>query len=237
MKVVGIIGGMGPHATVDFVHRLISLTPAKKDQEHLKMMIIMNPQIPDRTDAILNKKESPVPEIVRSAKMLEQTGVDFIVIPCVTAHVWLKEIEAAIQTPLLSLLDATSRRVKRQGKSLKNIGMLTTTGTIKAKIFDTIFCREGYSVIYPSETTQQRFVMKGIYRIKMGEEPRRLKAYFVRASEGLVRKGAQMIIAACTEIPLSMAQADIAVPLIDVNQVLAEATVSRALHETTWTSP
>jgi len=237
MKVVGIIGGMGPQATVDFVHKLVSLTPAKKDQEHLKMMIIMNPQIPDRTDAILNKKESPVPEIVKSAKMLEQVGVDFIVIPCVTAHVWLKEIEDVIQTPLLSLLDVTFKRVKKKGRSVKNIGMLTTTGTIKAKIFDNIFCREGYSVIYPSETAQQRFVMKGIYRIKMGEEPRGLKPYFARASEGLVRKGAQMIIAACTEIPLSITQADIAVPLLDVNQVLAEATVSAALHETPWASP
>ena len=230
MKVVGIIGGMGPKATVDFVHKVISLTPAKKDQEHLKMMIIMDPQIPDRTEAILNKKENPVPELVKSAKMLEGAGVHFIVIPCVTAHFWLKEIENALQIPILSLLDVTFKRVKKEGGSVKNIGILTTSGTIKAGIFDNIFCPEGYGVIFPSEAAQSRLVMEGIYRIKMGEEAKGLSPYFVRASEDLIRKGAQIIIAACTEIPLSITQADIAVPLIDVNQVLAEATVSYALH-------
>ncbi len=231
MKVVGIIGGMGPKATVDFVDKVISLTPAKKDQEHLKMMIIMNPQIPDRTEAILNKKENPVPELVKSAKMLEGAGVNFIVIPCVTAHFWLKEIESVVQTPILCLLDVTFERVKRQGKSIKNIGILTTTGTIKVGIFDSLFCQKGYSIILPSETVQNRYVMKGIYRIKMGEDPKGLKPYFIRASEDLMRKGAQIIIAACTEIPLSITQADIPVPLIDVNAVLAEATVNYALNK------
>lgn len=229
MKVVGIIGGMGPKATVDFVHKVVSLTPAKKDQEHLKMMIVMNPQIPDRTEAILNKKENPVQELVKSAKMLEGAGVDFIVIPCVTAHFWLKEIEKIIHLPILSLLDVTFDRVKREGKSIKNIGILTTTGTIKARIFDSIFCHKGYTIMVPSETVQKRYVMKGIYRIKMGTDPRELRPYFVRASEDLMRKGAQVIIAACTEIPLSITQDDITVPLIDVNVVLAEATIHYAL--------
>ena len=74
MKTVGILGGMGPRATVDFLQQVISLTPAKKDQEHLKMIIAMNPQIPDRTEAILNKQDSPLPELLKSAKLLVNSG-------------------------------------------------------------------------------------------------------------------------------------------------------------------
>jgi aspartate racemase len=231
MKTVGIIGGMGPKATVDFLQKVISLTPAKKDQGHLKMTIAMNPQIPDRTEAILNKLDSPLPELTKSAKLLEESGVSFIVIPCVTAHVWLKEIQESIGVPIISLLDVTLNRVSKKGASIKNIGILTTTGTIQAKIFDNLFNPEGYTIIYPQEEIQDRFLMEGIYRIKAGNDPQESRRHFLRASEDLTKKGAQIIIAACTEIPLSITQADIAVPLIDVNHLLAEVTVQTALSK------
>ncbi len=231
MKTVGIIGGMGPKATVDFLQKVISLTPAKKDQEHLRMMLTMNPQIPDRTDAILHKKKSPLGELTKSAKVLEQSGVHFIVIPCVTAHFWLKEIQNNIAVPVLSLLDVTLEKITKEATSVKNIGILTTTGTIQARIFDSLFHPKGYRIIYPGEEVQDRFVMEGIYRIKMGQDPKKIKRYFVSASEDLKRKDAEIIIAACTEIPLSLTQADITIPLIDVTQVLAEVTVRTALQQ------
>ncbi len=229
MKTVGIIGGMGPKATVDFLQQVISLTPATKDQEHLKMIVAMNPQIPDRTEAILNRLDSPLPELTKSAKLLEESGVHFIVIPCVTAHVWLKEIQKSISVPIISLLDVTLKRVREEGASLKNIGILTTTGTKQSRIFDKLFNPDGYTIIYPEEKIQERFVMEGIYRIKAGNDPHQSTRHFLRASEDLMKKGAQIIIAACTEIPLSIQQADIAVPLIDVTHLLAEVTVLTAL--------
>ncbi len=228
MKRVGVIGGMGPKATVDFLNKVISSTPAKKDQEHLSMIITMNPQIPDRSEAILNKKESPLPALVHSAKFLEAAGVHFIVIPCVTAHFWLKEIQDSITIPILSLVDATLKKIKREAVSVKDIGILTTTGAIRTKIFDKVFKPKGYRTIIPREDIQDRYVMDGIYSIKMGEDPKNIKSFFLHASQYLIENGAKIIVAACTEIPLSITQVDIPVPFIDVNEALAEATVSFA---------
>lgn len=230
MKTVGVIGGMGPKATVEFLNKVISLTPAEKDQEHLNIIVYINPQIPDRTEAILKSRKNPVTALIDSAKLLENAGVHFIVIPCVTAHFWLKDIQNSVNIPILSLLEVILRKIKKQTEAAKNIGILATTGTIQSKIFDQILEPEGYKIIVPREDIQTNYVMKGIYDIKMGKAPEGVKSMFVSACKHLIENAAQIIIAACSEIPLSITGKDIQVPLIDVVEVLAEKTVRLAFE-------
>jgi len=230
MKTVGVIGGMGPKATIDFLNKIISLTPAKKDQEHLRMIIDMNPQIPDRTEAIIGKGKSPLPELINSARRLELSGAHFIVIPCVTAHYWLDDIQRAIHIPLLSIIEASLERVKKEFSRVKKIGILATTGVIKSKIFNRAFVPAAYKIITPTSKEQLNYVMRGIYEIKAGKDPSKVKAIFLHACEHLIEKSAQLVIAGCTEISLAIAEEDIGMPLIDINETLAQQTIKFAIY-------
>ncbi len=230
MKTVGVIGGMGPKATIDFLKKVVSLTAAKNDQDHIKMIVYMNPQIPDRTEAICGKGESPLGALISSAKLLENAGVDFIVIPCVTAHYWLKKIQDSVTRPVTNLVEITLNKIKRMKICPRNIGILATTGVIQAKIFNKLFKSEGFNIIEPNNEIQDDCVMKGIYAIKRGEASEQTKQFFVYACNHLAARGADVIVGACTEIPLAISDGDIQIPLIDVNEALAEETV-RQTHK------
>ncbi|UCG93383.1 MAG: amino acid racemase [candidate division WOR-3 bacterium] len=228
MKIVGVIGGMGPKATTDFMNKVIALTPAKKDQEHVKMIVYIDPEIPDRTEAIMGKGESPQQKLVGAAKFLEDAGVDFIVMPCVTAHVWFRDMQSSITAQILNIVELTLEKVKKDFKKAKRIGILSTTGTMQSQLFEKVFEPEGYTIIVPQGEVQKNYVMKGIDEIKFGRDPDKVTPHFVHAHDDLVSQGVDIIILACTDIPLSLKQADAGVPLIDVNKVLAEATVRLA---------
>ena len=107
-KVIGILGGMGPEATLDCFGKIIKNTPAKTDREHIRVVIDSNPGIPDRIAAILGDGESPVPALVAGCRGLEKAGADFIIIPCVTVHFFLSEIQAQAHLPILSIFDSVA---------------------------------------------------------------------------------------------------------------------------------
>ncbi|GAI00529.1 unnamed protein product, partial [marine sediment metagenome] len=143
MKTIGVIGGMGPKSTIDFLSKIISLTPAKKDQEHLNMIVYMNPQIPDRTSAIINNKESPTKALIESAKLLQDARVDFIVIPCVTAHFWfeyykqVKDLTPESSEIYISLANALYQiRKFDEGINIAKEGLLITDD--KTQMYHTI---------------------------------------------------------------------------------------------------
>jgi len=228
MKIVGVIGGMGPKATIDFLDKVVSSTSAKRDQDHIKMIVYMNPQIPDRTEAICGEGDSPLEALVDSARLLEKAGADFIVIPCVTAHFWLKEIQESVAIPIINLVKIVLNKIKKERKNAKNIGILATTGVIQARIFNDILESEGLNVIIPDNEIQTHCVMNGIYETKRGVTPEKTKQLFLRAYSHLTSKKADVILEACTEIPLVIADKDIQTLLIDVNKALAEETVRRA---------
>jgi len=102
-KIIGILGGMGPEATLDLFHKIIKLTYAEKDQDHLRIIIDNNPKIPDRTDAISGTGKDPLPKLIVTAQILEKAGADFIIIPCNTAHYFISEIQQSIKIPILTL--------------------------------------------------------------------------------------------------------------------------------------
>lgn len=230
MKTVGVIGGMGPKATVDFLNKVIALTPVEKDQKHIKMIVYMNPEIPDRTEAIVGNGESPLQKLTAAAKFLEDAGVDFIVMPCVTAHYWLDEMKKSITIPILDIVELTLKKIKKETREAKKIGILATTGAVQSKIFERVFEPAGYSIVIPGKDEMSNYLMKGIDEIKAGKDPQGVKSLFRHACDRLLKKSAEVIILACTEIPLSLTAADVKVPLIDVNEVLAHATVQFAFN-------
>jgi len=155
-KTIGILGGMGPEATAYFFELIIKNTKAEKDQEHIPVIIYSNPEVPARTDAILEKGESPLPHLLEGARVLRQAGAGFIVMPCVTAHYFLDEIVAREKVSFLSLLDETLLYTQRKMPELKKAGLISSTGTLKSRLFHDAFAKEEIEVFGPEEGEQEQ---------------------------------------------------------------------------------
>jgi len=226
-KVIGILGGMGPEATADLFLKIIKSTPAKKDQEHLRILIDNNPQIPDRTAAILHGGEDPTPALVETGKNLERAGADFLIIPCNTAHYFHGNIQDAVTIPVLHMMSATAGEMKARG--IKRAGLLASDGTVQSGLYHKALAQSGIEVVIPSKETQRK-VMGAIYGVKSGEfvaSARDVK----QAAEELIAAGATGVIAGCTEIPLILADGDVSMPVIDATAALARAAVQEALGQ------
>jgi aspartate racemase len=229
-KTIGILGGMGPEATLDLFHKIIRNTPARSDQEHLRVVIDSNPKVPDRTHAILHGGASPVPLMIEGARALERAGADFIVIPCVSAHFFLDELWQRTRLPILSILDAVAEGMEAAHPEARRVGLLATSGTIEGGLFQKRLGRSGIESITPDPEDQQR-VMSAIYGIKgaLDGRVREEIAAEVRAVAGrLVARGAQGVVAGCTEIPLVLKPGDLEVPLFDSLLLLARAAIAAA---------
>lgn len=227
-ETIGILGGMGPEATADFFHKIIRNTGATKDQDHLRVLIDSNPKIPDRTPAMLGAGESPLPMIIETAKNLEKAGADFIVIPCVSAHYFIQELRERISIPVISIIDEVAREITRSHPGMGRVGLLATTGTIKARLFQDRLHEVGIEVSVPSSQDQEESVMSAIYGVKAGFISPENKGKILKASKALIEKGAQGIIGGCTEVPLVVNEGDMEVPFFDSLDILARAAIRRA---------
>jgi aspartate racemase len=232
-KTIGVLGGMGPEATAYFYELLIKKTKAAKDQEHIKVIIYSNPEVPPRTDAILGKGPSPLPELVAGVKFLQEAGADFIVMPCVTAHYYYNDILAQKRAAFVNLLDETLLYALRKLPSLKKAGLVSSTGTLKSRLFHEAFAKEGIEILAP-EDLEQELVMEAIFSargIKAGYTSGWPRKIILGASKALIDRGAEAIIAGCTEVPLVLKKEDIPVPLIEPLEILAEVSVAKAGYE------
>ena len=232
-KIIGILGGMGPKATLDLFHKIIKLTPAKKDQDHLRIIIDNNPKIPDRTAAILGKGENPLPALQETAQNLEKAGADFIIMPCNTAHYFISEIQKSIKIPILNMIKETAHHVKSIFPSVKNIGLLATKGTYKTKLYNSFFNAKNIEILIPTPPEQDK-IMDLIFMVKSGILSEEMKSQIINISEEQIKKGAQAIIAGCTEIPLILKDKDIKVPIIDPTNILAKRAVEEAKNIIYW---
>lgn len=229
-KTIGILGGMGPEATAYFFSLIIKHTAAAKDQEHAAVLIYSLPQIPERTAAILGKGPSPVPLLRKGVRTLARAGAGLIVIPCITAHGFLPEIRRSSPVPVLSLLDETLTSVKKKNPGLKRVGLLASTGTLRSGLFARTFAKAGVEIITPSEKDQAK-LMEAIFGrrgIKAGYVEGLPKRLVLDVARHLAKKGAEAIIAGCTEIPLVLRDKDIPVPFIEPMRIAAQASVSKA---------
>ena len=232
-KVIGVLGGMGPEATVDCFAKIVKHTPAETDQDHLRVIIDNNPAVPDRTAAIIGRGESPVPALVKGCQVLEHAGADFIIIPCVSAHFFLDAICRQIHLPVLSIFDAVAEHIASAHPQVKTVGLLGTTGTVRGGLFQKRLDAAGIQTLVPDEAMQAR-IMAAIYDIKNARPLRsrtEITTDLTAAAESLIAHepaGAQAIIAGCTEIPLAFGRQHVAVPYIDALDILARAAVLRA---------
>ncbi len=230
-KVIGILGGMGSEATVSLFRRIVEVTGATRDQDHMRIIIDNNPKIPDRTPAILGRGESPVPMMVSTAQNLEHAGADFIIIPCVSAHHFIGLLQEAISVPILSIVDVIIAELGRNSPTLHRVGLLATTGTIIGGHFQRGLEDAGYVVEVPNPDDQEKLVMEAIYGergIKAGFLTAENKERLMEASRRLVERGTQGIIAGCTEVPLVLSQEDLSVPFFDSLLILAREAVKEA---------
>jgi aspartate racemase len=228
-KTVGIIGGMGPEATLDLFYKTIKATPAKRDQDHIHIIIDNFPQIPDRTAFLLGKGENPLPYILESVKLLEKANVDVLSMPCNTAHYFVEDIRKATPLPFISIVESTLKEIKRRFKDSKNIGLLATDGTIIGRVYHNIFEAEGYKIITPSEEKQNE-VMKIIYSVKAGEIEKNIQT-FKEAIEHMKFLGSELVILGCTELPILLKYFKPSIPLIDATSCLAKELVNFAMEK------
>jgi aspartate racemase len=227
-KIVGILGGMGPEATADFFTKIIALSPASSDQDHLRIIIDNNPKIPDRTKAILNVGESPLSALVKTAKNLEKAGVDFIVIPCNTAHYFYEDLVKEVTVPVLHMIREVADAIKTSLPECKKVGLLATTGTVTSNLYQRDIQQKGIEVITPDAQDQAK-VMDAITKIKAGQKDIARKL-LVEIGKLLIKNKAEAIILGCTDIPVVIKKTDFTVPVFDSNMVLAEATTKFATN-------
>jgi aspartate racemase len=228
MKTIGIMGGMGPMATVDLMKKIILATPASKDQEHIPMLVDNNSQIPDRTKAIMGQGVSPAPEMVKTAKRLMMAGADFIIIACNTAHYFLPEILPQISIPVLSIIDVTTNSALEKG--FKSVGLLATTGTVSTGLYQKKLEASGIQCITPP-TDKQHLIDDMIYQgVKANNEN-----YDTRAVKELLAEmqnaGAEAFILGCTEVPVAVSMYKLQGEFIDATDELAKAAIKFAKEE------
>lgn len=226
-KIVGILGGMGPEATADLFIKVIKADPAKSDQDHLRIIIDCNSKIPDRTAHILKDKEDPGPYLIESAKLLENAGVGLIIIPCNAAHTWHEIIQQNVRIPVLHIMESTLKYVERKYPKIKEIGLLASSGTVKVGHYQRIFSEKSINIISP-EKKYQEMVMKAIWEVKAGNTGPDVTKLLVDAGNSLISRGAQGVIAGCTEIPIVLKNGDLSIPVVDPTYALALAAVEEA---------
>jgi len=224
-RTVGVLGGMGALATVDFLHKLVLATPAKCDQDHIPVLVRFCPEVPDRVDALLGRGPSPEPALIAAAQTLERGGAQCLVMPCNTAYAWHDAIARAVSIPILHIVDEALMAARLLGAP-DALGLLASTGTLHSGIYQS---RGGGSVswITSSDDEQNQWVMPGIRAVKANclDEGARLLQL---AAEALIRRGARSIVMGCTEIPIALAGQTIGVPLVDPTLALAHACVAWA---------
>lgn len=224
-KIIGVIGGMGPLATVDLYRKIVEHTKADCDQAHVRTIIDSNTNIPDRTAALLAGGESPARELQSSARLLERAGAQVLVMPCHTAHCFYDEVQAAVQVPVLNMIDLTVRELKRRG--IARAGLLATDGAVQSGIYQRHFEGSGMELLLP-DPEGQAALMGMIYAgVKAGCESYDTAAVRT-ALDTLMERGAQTLILGCTELPPAFEMYDLDYPNIDPTLILALAAITAA---------
>lgn len=225
---LGIIGGMGPMATVYFMELIVNMTKANCDKDHLEMIVHNIPTIPDRTSYILgNSKESPLPRMMQILESLKRESVSCVAIPCMTAHCFYDEL-CDLNVPIIHCLRETALELKRAG--VKKAGLMATDGTISSGIFQKILMENNIDVVIPDEIHQAK-IMSLIYDdIKAGKTPsyesfEEIKTYFIQTM------GAQAVILGCTELSLIKKAYDLGDGVIDTLEVLAKKSLEMCHKE------
>jgi aspartate racemase len=227
-RTLGVLGGMGPAATLDFLAKLQRVTPAASDQGHIHVLVDLNPQVPDRNAALAGSGPSPGPVLAQMARGLEAAGAEGLVMVCNSAHAFTAEVRAAVKAaPLISLIDETVAEVHRSAPHVRQVGVLAASACLDAKLYQDAFERTGVTTIVPHGELRQTF-MTLLYRIKAGETGAKARKEMVDIAQALACAGAEVIVSGCTEVPLVLSKDDLDLPLVDSTDVLVAAALAFA---------
>jgi aspartate racemase len=220
-RVVGIIGGMGPEATVDLMRRIIAKTPARDDEDHIHLIVESNPKIPSRIAHLIERSGAdPTPELIRMAGNLQRAGAHALAMPCNTAHAYADSIRRAIAIPLLDMVNLTVEQIA--AGSASHVGLLASTAVHNTALYATAFSARGIATVQPA---RQEEVMALIKAVKRGDTRAQAQAALSRIALDMADR-ADVLLIGCSE--LSVIAAGIAVPFVDSLDVLAQAVVNFA---------
>lgn len=234
---LGVVGGVGPAATVDFLDKVVRNTPAKRDQDHLRLLVEQNPQIPDRTEHLVGDGMDPTLALYATCKKLQAGEADLIAIPCNTAHAFVEAIQSELDIPIMNMLTVTVKHIRETFPKLRKVGLLATSGTVSSGVYKRALEDHGLQEVVPSPPLQAR-VMNAIYG------PQGVKAGFTSAAsvadvdaaiDELAAQGVEVIVLGCTELPLLLSEPERVtaegnrVTLVDPTDILAKRCVSAAM--------
>lgn len=225
-KIIGILGGMGPEATVDFMQRIINNTEAGDDCEHIRCIVDNNPKVPSRIKAIIEGTgESPAPCLSKMAQKLEKWGADFLAMPCNTAHYYYPDVKSAVSIPVLNIIELTVDKISQEHSKAKKIGMLVSPAVRITKLYEKALETKGLSPVYPKPEVEEK-LLKVIKAVKSGDTGFKVRLAFKEVVESVGRDGAELAIIGCTE--LGIIAEEYSIPTIDAANVLAMAAVNKA---------
>ena len=226
-KTVGVMGGMGPDATVDFMTKVLRLTDSGRDQDHVHMIVDQDPTVPNRQAAIRTGDDDVTPALARMARRLQDAGADFLVMVCNTAHAFLDGVRRDTSIPFISIIDESIAESECVAGNAKTIGVMATDGCLETRLYQAAIEATGRSAIVPDDE-HLALLMQSINAVKAGDQGSAVAKTMRTVAETLVDQGADVIIAGCTEIPIVFDGTEFSVPVISSTDVLAQRTVAFA---------
>ncbi|MEA5388497.1 amino acid racemase [Haloarculaceae archaeon H-GB11] len=214
---LGVLGGMGPDATVNFMSEVVAKTPAARDKDHIETVVYNDPKIPDRNKAILEGAESPLPRMIRNAQRLESMGVDIIALPCNTAHYFYDDLAASVDIEIIHMIERTRERLEAQ--DLSAAGLLATSTVMETELYRDVFRNSTVDLVYPNQTDR---LMEAIYAVKEGRWETASEVTDSVVSE-FKEQGLEAVIVGCTD--LSVLSSDWDLSAVDPTEILAEECV------------
>lgn len=229
MKNIGVIGGAGPLATADFFEKIIRNTNAKKDQDNIPVLIYNNPQIPDRTSAILDGTTSPVDEIVKTAILLQNMGADFLCLPCNTSFYYYDEIQSKLDIKLLNMIDITVTYIKQN--NFENVCILGTRGTIEGKVYYKKLDEENINYINLDDNMVQMLSYVIYDVVKKNNFDTDITEFRDKLMDIKLSNNNTIFVLACTELPILFEKFDLYKDFdtIDPTILLAKKAIQLAL--------
>lgn len=225
-KTVGVIGGMGPEATVDFLRRLVAATPARDDRDHLHVLVDNNPKVPSRIAALIEGTgEDPAPVLCAMAKGLQAQGADFLVIPCNTAHYYLPTIARSIQIPLLNMVELSIRKLAAAGA--RRVGLLASPAVRLVGLYKVQMEQAEMQALFP-DPCHEEMLLDVIKAVKAGQSGGRRRQDYAKVAGHLLDAGADALLVACTELSILKLPKKNANLMVDTLDVLVEATIAAA---------
>ncbi len=229
-RVLGVLGGMGPLASAQFMLRLTLLTPATRDQEHIPTILWSDPRVPDRTKGKLSGGDDPLPWLLRGINGLRQAGCGAIAIPCNTAHGWFEPMVQAAGVPVLHIVDAAANDLRRLGVGQGTIGLMGTQATLNMRLYQERLSGQGWDCMTPNQDQMDRLVTPAIALVKANRVAEAF-APLAAVVNDLAARGASAVVLGCTEIPLGIqagpAEA-LKAPVVDTIDALARASIAWA---------